>query len=101
MENDWVLDLDVRAFFDSLDHRLMMRALGRYTDSRWIHLYVERWLKAPVPLEDGTEPWFASYLVNARQAAYKRRRLSSSASESEEAVVIALSLLALQPVVGR
>jgi RNA-directed DNA polymerase len=53
-KNDWVLDLDVRAFFDSLDHRLMMRALGRYTDSRWIHLYVERWLKAPVQLEDGS-----------------------------------------------
>lgn len=51
---NWVLDLDVRSFFDTLDHGLVMRALGRYTESRWIHLCVQRWLKAPVQLEDGT-----------------------------------------------
>jgi RNA-directed DNA polymerase len=50
---DWVLDLDIRAFFDTLDHQLVMRAVQRYTCSRWIHLYVERWLKAPLQLEDG------------------------------------------------
>lgn len=51
---NWVLDLDVRSFFDSLDHDLVMRALRKYTDCRWVVLYVERWLKAPVQLEDGT-----------------------------------------------
>jgi RNA-directed DNA polymerase len=52
--NDWVIDLDVRGFFDNLDHALVMRAVGKYTQCRWILLYVERWLKAPIQLEDGT-----------------------------------------------
>jgi RNA-directed DNA polymerase len=50
---NWVLDLDIRAFFDSLDHELVMRAIRRYTDQRWVLLYVERWLTAPVQTEDG------------------------------------------------
>ena len=50
---NWVLDLDVRSFFDTLDHRLVMRALAKYTESRWIHLYVRRWLTAPVPVQIG------------------------------------------------
>jgi RNA-directed DNA polymerase len=49
---DWVLDLDIRSFFDTLDHRLVMRALRKYTCCRWVLLYVERWLKASVQLED-------------------------------------------------
>lgn len=51
---DWVLDLDIRSFFDTLDHDLVMRAVRRCTRSRWVLLYVERWLKAPMRLEDGT-----------------------------------------------
>jgi RNA-directed DNA polymerase len=51
---DWVIDLDIRGFFDNLDHALVMRAVRKYTQCRWILLYVERWLKAPVQLEDGT-----------------------------------------------
>lgn len=50
---NWVLDLDIRAFFDSLDHGLVMRAVRRYTSSRWVLLYIERWLKAPVQVEGG------------------------------------------------
>jgi RNA-directed DNA polymerase len=44
---DWVIDLDVRGFFDNLDHALIMRAVGKYTDCRWVLLYIERWLTAP------------------------------------------------------
>jgi group II intron reverse transcriptase/maturase len=51
---DWVLDLDIKGFFDSIDHRLLMRALRKRTDCRWVLLYIERWLKAPVQLEDGS-----------------------------------------------
>ncbi len=51
---DWVLDLDIRAFFDTLDHRLVMHAVRRYTRCRWVLLYVERWLSAPLQLEDGS-----------------------------------------------
>lgn len=51
---DWVVDLDIRGFFDNIDHSLLMRAVRKHTDCKWIVLYVERWLKAPVQLEDGT-----------------------------------------------
>jgi RNA-directed DNA polymerase len=51
---DWVIDLDIRAFFDSVPHELVLRAVRRHTDERWILLYVERWLKAPLLQEDGT-----------------------------------------------
>lgn len=51
---DWVLDLDVSSFFDTIDHDLLLKALEFHTDCRWILLYVERWLKAPVKLPDGT-----------------------------------------------
>ena len=50
----WVLDLDIRGFFDNLDHELLMRAVRKHTDCKWIVLYIERWLKAPAQLEDGT-----------------------------------------------
>jgi len=52
--NDWVLDLDIKGFFDNLDHELMMGLLRRHTDCKWILLYVERWLKAPAQSADGT-----------------------------------------------
>ena len=51
---DWALDLDLKSFFDSLDHSLVLKAVAHHTDLRWILLYVERWLKAPLQLEDGT-----------------------------------------------
>jgi len=54
---EWVLDLDIRSFFDSLNHSLMLRAVRRFTDEGWVLLYVERWLKASVQRSDGrTEP---------------------------------------------
>lgn len=52
--HDWVVDLDIKGFFDNLDHELVMRAVRKHTDNKWILLYVERWLKAPAQLEDGT-----------------------------------------------
>ena len=51
---DWVIDLDVKGFFDNLDHGLVMRAVRFHTDLAWVHLYVERWLRAPVQRPDGT-----------------------------------------------
>jgi RNA-directed DNA polymerase len=51
---NWVVDLDIQGFFDNLDHALVMRAVGKYTDCRWVHLYIERWLKAPAQSKDGT-----------------------------------------------
>ncbi len=51
---NWVLDIDIKGFFDNLDHALLMKALHKHTDSKWILLYVERWLKAPAQSKDGT-----------------------------------------------
>jgi RNA-directed DNA polymerase len=51
---DYVIDLDIKGFFDNLEHSLIMRAVKKHTNSEWMLLYIERWLKAPVQLEDGT-----------------------------------------------
>jgi RNA-directed DNA polymerase len=51
---DWVLDLDVAKFFDSVDHELMVKAVAANTDQKWVLLYVKRWLTAPLQLPNGT-----------------------------------------------
>lgn len=51
---DWVIDLDIRVFFDSLDHDLVERAVAHHTDIPWVRLYIGRWLRAPVQRPDGT-----------------------------------------------
>jgi RNA-directed DNA polymerase len=53
-KKDWVLDLDVQKFFDSVDHELMVKAVAANTDQKWVLLYVKRWLTAPLQLPDGT-----------------------------------------------
>src|SRR3984957_7969763 len=51
---DWVVDIDIKGFFDSIDHELLLRAVRKHTTCPWVLLYIERWLKAPVMMEDGT-----------------------------------------------
>jgi RNA-directed DNA polymerase len=50
----WVVDLDIKAFFDSIDTDLLMRAVRKHTDCPWALLYIERWLKAPMQTADGS-----------------------------------------------
>lgn len=50
----WVLDMDIQGFFDNIDHELMMRAVKCHISERGLLLYIERWLKAPVQLKDGS-----------------------------------------------
>jgi RNA-directed DNA polymerase len=52
-EKDWVVDLDVRSFFDSVPWDLMLKAVARHVTQEWVLLYVERWLKAPMQMPDG------------------------------------------------
>ena len=52
--SDWVIDLDIKAFFDSLDWDLLERAVAHHCDLGWIRLYIGRWLRAPVQRPDGT-----------------------------------------------
>ncbi|QIO63469.1 reverse transcriptase domain-containing protein [Rhizobium leguminosarum] len=50
---NWVLDLDIKTFFDSIEPDLLMPAVRKHTDCPWVLLYIERWLKAPVQMPDG------------------------------------------------
>ena len=50
---DWVCDLDIKGFFDNLDHDLMMRAVRKHVKDKWIILYIERWLNAPAQDAEG------------------------------------------------
>ena len=52
--DDWVLDLDIKSFFDDIDRELLMRAVRKHTDCPWVLLYLERWLRAPVQMADGS-----------------------------------------------
>ncbi|XXY13659.1 group II intron reverse transcriptase/maturase [Sorangium sp. So ce216] len=51
---DWIIDLDIKGFFDALVHELVERAVAHHTDIPWIRLYIARWLRAPVQKPDGT-----------------------------------------------
>jgi group II intron reverse transcriptase/maturase len=54
MKYSWVIDIDIKGFFDNIDHALQMKALRHYTDRKHILMYCERWLQAPVQMPDGT-----------------------------------------------
>ncbi len=51
--HDWILDLDIRKFFDTIDHELMLKALQHYCNESWVLMYVERWLKAGIITKEG------------------------------------------------
>ena len=51
--HDFVLDLDIKSFFDTIDHELMMKAVKHYCQDKWVLLYVERWLKSGIVQRDG------------------------------------------------
>jgi group II intron reverse transcriptase/maturase len=53
-ETDWVIDLDIRKFFDTMPWDLVVKAVQAVTDLPWVVLYVRRWLQAPLRLPDGT-----------------------------------------------
>lgn len=44
----WVIDLDIKQYFDSIDHTLLMKAIDQHTDQKWVKMYVKRWLTAPI-----------------------------------------------------
>lgn len=51
---DWVIDVDLKAFFDTIPHDLLMKAVAHHTDERFVLLYVQRWLTVPLERPDGT-----------------------------------------------
>ncbi len=53
-EFDWVIDLDIQKFFDSVPWDLIVKAVEANTDQSWVVLYVKRWLAAPIQMPDGS-----------------------------------------------
>jgi RNA-directed DNA polymerase len=51
---NWVVDLDIKAYFDNIPHDLLMKAVRRHCQERWMLLYIRRWLKSPLQKTDGT-----------------------------------------------
>jgi RNA-directed DNA polymerase len=51
---DWVLEFDIRGLFDNIDHELLMKAVRQHTNNAWNILYIQRWLKAPFQMPDGS-----------------------------------------------
>lgn len=54
MKYSWVIDLDIKGFFDNIDHELLLKAVRHHTDKKHILMYVERFLKADIQLPDGS-----------------------------------------------
>lgn len=54
-EYDWVLEFDIKGLFDNIDHALLLRAVRKHVTCPWVVLYIERWLTAPMRMEDGTQ----------------------------------------------
>ena len=52
-QNNWAIDLDIKGFFDSIDHNLLLKAVKHYCNEAWVLMYVERWLAAGVMRSDG------------------------------------------------
>jgi len=52
---DWILDMDMKAFFDTIDHDLMMRAVKKHVPETWVRLYIQRWLESSVELPTGEQ----------------------------------------------
>jgi RNA-directed DNA polymerase len=51
---DYVLEFDIKGLFDNIPHELLMKAVLKHTQEAWIILYIERWLKAPMQMTDGS-----------------------------------------------
>jgi group II intron reverse transcriptase/maturase len=52
-KTDWVIDLDIKGFFDNIDHEKLMLAIGKHVPEKWVRLYITRWLNMPVLTKSG------------------------------------------------
>jgi len=54
IKHAWVIDVDIKGFFDNISHEIMLELLQQHTTEKWVLLYAERWLKAGVQQKDGS-----------------------------------------------
>lgn len=52
-QRPWVLDMDIKGFFDAIDHDLLLLGVDKHVHEPWQRLYIRRWLQAPVQHPDG------------------------------------------------
>lgn len=50
----WVIDMDIKSFFDEVDHELLLKALDCHVEEKWVKMYITRWLEVPSQTQDGT-----------------------------------------------
>ena len=50
----WVIDMDIKSFFDEVDHELLMKAVGKHVEEKWVKMYISRWLESSVQTKAGT-----------------------------------------------
>ena len=53
IKHGWVIDVDIKGFFDNISHDIMLQLLQQHSSEKWVMMYAERWLKAGVEQEDG------------------------------------------------
>lgn len=51
---DWVVEYDIQGLFDNINHELLMKKVKKHSSQKWVILYIERWIKAPMQMTDGT-----------------------------------------------
>lgn len=51
----WVIDMDITGFFDNMSHELLMKALDRHVEEKWVKMYIKRWIEAPIEDHDGNQ----------------------------------------------
>lgn len=49
----WVIDMDIKSFFDEVSHELLMKALDKHVEEKWVKMYIMRWLESPIQTQDG------------------------------------------------
>jgi RNA-directed DNA polymerase len=52
-QSNWILEFDIKGLFDNIPHELLLKAVRKHIDNKWVILYIERWLKAPMQLPNG------------------------------------------------
>ena len=50
-KRDWVIDMDIKGFFDEVSHELLAKALKKHVAEKWVLMYIERWLESPIQTE--------------------------------------------------
>jgi RNA-directed DNA polymerase len=53
-ERAWVIDMDIKSFFDEVNHELLMKALERHVEEKWVKMYIQRWLEVPSMSKEDT-----------------------------------------------